>query len=102
MTKPVIYSELDSVGNDFLSIQDALMNGEKVDPSLFSCIYNQWLVEYDQDGFVYVTQLDSSGKMPTDSPYWDERTVEFDCTDCYSEDELYILFNQEIKPLLKR
>lgn len=101
--KPVIYQELDSVGNDFLQIQDALLNGETdVNLLAFSCQYNGYLVEYDMDGQVYITKLDHTGKMPTDSLYWDGRTTVVDCTACNSEDDLYCLWNEEVKPILKR
>lgn len=103
MHKPVKYSEIDSVGNDFLSIQDALMNGEQnINLLAFSCQYNGYLVEYDMDGMVYITRLDDSGELPKDTSYWWDRTKEIDCTACGNEDELYQLWESEIKPILKR
>lgn len=97
------YTEIDSVGNDFLSIQDALLNGERnINTLAFTCQYNGWLVEYDLDGQVYLTRLDGSGKLPTDSSYWNKRTRVIDCTACNSDDDLWVVWNNEVKPILKR
>ena len=103
LMKVTKYTELDSVGNDFLSIQDALLNGERsINTLAFTCQYNGYLVEYDLDGRVFITRLDASGNLPTEISYWSERTRTIDCTACNSEDDLFDLWNREIKPILKR
>lgn len=104
MYKPTRYSEIDSVGNDFLAIHDAFNSMEKVNPMDYSCIYGQWLVEYDDEGKTYITQLGPNrNAMPTDDPYWDDRTAIFDASGCFGDEtELYHFFRTEIKPLLIR
>lgn len=102
MYKPTRYTEIDSVGNDFLAIQDALMNGESdIDPIDYSCIYGRWLVEYDLDGMVYVTELGPNrDELPKENAYWDDRTSKFDCTGCTSDTDLFHFFRNQIKPLI--
>ena len=103
MKKPPIYSEIDSVGNDFLAVQDAILNNEEVNTEDYFCIYNDFIVEYDDEGMVYVTYIAQewdSYSVNFDSEYWTERTTALDCTACNDATELYHFFRTEIKPIL--
>lgn len=114
--KPPRYTEVDSVGNDFLALQDALVSCEPdINPKDYSCIFGQWLIEYDEQGLVFITELgpernyDTYKRDTRDAEmndevdeYWDDRTAVLDCSHIDDETELFHFFRTEIKPLIVR
>ena len=100
---PIRYTEIDSVAHDFLAVQEALDLNEKPDLLDYSCIYNNWLVEYDEWGIVYLTELGSSAKMPInwENEYWQDRTIKVDLSLNTTPEELWVVWNEEIKPVIQ-
>ena len=100
--KPTRYSQISSVKNDFLSIYEASQDLEPFDPIDYSSIYGQWLIEYDNDGKCYVTELGPNRNvMPDDSEYWVDRTLVFDFSHLNSENEIAEFFDNGIKYLIQ-
>lgn len=101
--KPTRYSSIDSVRNDFLSIYEAANDIEPFDPIDYSSIYGQWLIEFDDDGNAYITELGPNRNvLPTDDEFWDDRTLVFDMSGCTSEDDIVMLFDNDIRPLISK